>query len=198
MSLQWWQYEGLWKVFLQKLWPCCTGCGVCSVVVEPVICTDAIMLFPSSHRTSQIFSPWTKRTSRTTHLTFTVVGLCDIETVRVHIAAAFCRCCSRQLKLHDVDSDTAYGAFLDDFVSRSTQLTITETDEESRTTIRFPNSGWFCANAPLPKRRSVTSGRASILSCDVAGDSVQSWIVPVSRGDVVKAFVKSDDGMRWQ
>lgn len=169
MSLQWWQYEGLWKVFLQKLWPCCTGCGVCSVVVEPVICTDAIMLFPSSHRTSQIFSPWTKRTSHTTHLSFTAVGLCDLETVRVHIAAVFCRCCSRQPKLHDVDSDTtAYGAFLDDFVSRRTQLTITETDEESQRTIRFPSWGGFCAQS----RSSVgTSGRASIFSCAVAVDT---------------------------
>lgn len=155
MSLQWWQYEGLWKVFLQKLWPCCTGCGLRSVVFEPVVvCTDAIVLFPSSHRTSQIFSPWTKRTSRTTHLTFTAVGLCDLETVRVHIAVGFCRCLPRQPNLHVDDSDTtAYGAFLNDFVSRSTQLTITETDEEAQATIRFPNWGGFCALSARSCRR---------------------------------------------
>lgn len=47
MSLQWWQYVGLWKVFLQKLCPC--AAGGCSV--EPA--TDAIS---PSHRSRQIFT----------------------------------------------------------------------------------------------------------------------------------------------
>lgn len=47
MSLQWWQYVGLWKVFLQKLCPC--AAGGCSV--EPA--TDAMS---PSHRSRQIFT----------------------------------------------------------------------------------------------------------------------------------------------
>lgn len=47
MSLQWWQYVGLWKVFLQKLWPCAAS----GWSVEPA--TDAISPIP---RSRQIFT----------------------------------------------------------------------------------------------------------------------------------------------
>lgn len=49
MSPQWWQYVGLWKVFLPKLCPC--AAGGCSA--GPA--TDA-MTPPTTHRSRQIFT----------------------------------------------------------------------------------------------------------------------------------------------
>ena len=116
MSVQLWQYVGLWKVFLLKLCPWLAG-----VSAE----TDAMFPDPPRHRSRQILTVKLRGARRASTYYITCQPLRDLETVREHCVAGVvaargpypcpypCLLRQRSLFLH------AWGAFPDEEIALS-------------------------------------------------------------------------------